>query len=356
MPRTGLPHEATPTADIIRPSTQRRRLRNAVFTMNNPTRSGQELFEHLSSNSGVKYCVFQLERGESGTPHFQGYVEMHNPTEFSTLRAMLPYSHIEPRRGTAKQAADYCKKADSRISEDYWEYGEMTRQGKRQDLTSFREAILAGMSTKDLSADFTNEVAKYERFMHLVRRTQTPEIRSELQVELHWGSTGTGKSFQAYRQYPDLWATPATDQMWFDGYDGQETVLIEEFGGQMKLDLLLRVLDQYPLQVPVKGSFVWFRPKRIIVTSNSHPFQWYKWEGRERKCFALLRRFTKIWEYGGVSQPICPVSENYLREFERTRFQTDRVNVLPRDATQDPPTFLDFSVSRNESIVINHVE
>ncbi len=62
---------------------------------------------------------------------------------------------------------------------------------------------------------------------------------------------------------------------WVDGYWGQEDVVIEDFSGQIHYRILLRMLDQYPNLMQVKGSSVNFCPKRIYITSNDHPSDWY---------------------------------------------------------------------------------
>jgi len=38
----------------------------------------------------------------------------------------------------------------------------------------------------------------------------------------------------------------------------------------------LRILDIYPLQLPVKGSFAVAMWNTIFITSNKHPTDWYE--------------------------------------------------------------------------------
>lgn len=70
----------------------------------------------------MKYLVYQLEAGESGTPHFQGYVEMKKRTTLLQMKKLFPGAHLEKRRGTQAEARAYCMKNDSRL-EGPWEYG-----------------------------------------------------------------------------------------------------------------------------------------------------------------------------------------------------------------------------------------
>ena len=100
------------------------------FTLNNPAFSPGDLPLHGKE----RYVVWQLEKGEQGTTHIQGYMEMTTPTRLASMKEWLPSAHFEPRRGTPQQARDYCMKVESR-QEGPWERGVFGgRQGKRSDL------------------------------------------------------------------------------------------------------------------------------------------------------------------------------------------------------------------------------
>ncbi len=88
--------------------------------------------------------------------------------------------------------------------------------------------------------------------------------------------------------------------MWFDGYDNEPNVLFDDFAGRMSkmpLTLLLQILDRYARQVEVKGSFVWWMPTNIAITSNFHPREWYDWTNREESYNALCRRIHQVTEF-----------------------------------------------------------
>lgn len=89
--------------------------------------------------------------------------------------------------------------------------------------------------------------------------------------------------------------------MWFDGYEGQENVLFDDFhGGVFKLPYLLKLLDRYPMRVPVKGGFVQWKPRRIFITSNIDPDLWFSNANREHVA-ALNRRFTETFYFSTLN-------------------------------------------------------
>ena len=64
---------------------------------------------------------------------------------------------------------------------------------------------------------------------------------------------------------------------WFDGYMGQDVVLIDEIDKNHALGLqgILYLADRYPYRVQVKGSTVEFNSKLIIATSNYPVHAWF---------------------------------------------------------------------------------
>lgn len=135
--------------------------KNYVFTINNPTTP--VVFDATSHNC----LIYQLERGESGTPHYQGYIEFVRRVSFTTAKESLGQNaHIEPRRGTRIQAIAYARKEDTRI-EGPWEYGNLeSTQGKRRDIHEFKEWYMSEKRTIDECVEYNPEmVAKYPRLI-----------------------------------------------------------------------------------------------------------------------------------------------------------------------------------------------
>jgi len=106
-------------------------------------------------------------------------------------------------------------------------------------------------------------------------------------VVVIWGSTGIGKSRWCQQTFPEAYWKPKGK--WWNGYAGQETVVMDDFYGWLEIDCLLRVCDRYPLIIEKKGSVVQFLAKRIIFTSNRPWSEWYKaW--RPEHLNAMRRR------------------------------------------------------------------
>ena len=85
------------------------RTRNACITWNNPPIEqigpfGEDLPQCIT------YLVWSLECGKAGNIHWQMYVEFNNPKRLSEIKKLFGNNtiHVEKRRGTAKEAADYC--------------------------------------------------------------------------------------------------------------------------------------------------------------------------------------------------------------------------------------------------------
>lgn len=83
------------------------------------------------------------------------------------------------------------------------------------------------------------------------------------------------------------------DFQWFDGYNEQPIVIIDDYRGEYPVPMFLKLLDRYPMQVPIKGGFVNWSPKKIYITSNVEPRHWYN-EVDGRSLAAISRRFTEV--------------------------------------------------------------
>lgn len=191
-------------------------------------------------------------------------------------------AHWEPRRGTHQQAIDYCSKIETRI-DGPWTFGiPPVGAGRRTDLIALKEALDEGRTEFEISRNeelfgvWAKHYKAAERYKRLgtTRTRQWPTFTTVL-----YGPPGVGKTkYVNEKAGPDaFWLMkPGPNQtVFFDGYEGQEDVVIDEFFGWLPRDLMCRMCDRYPLMVQTKGGAVNFYPKRIWITSNKSPEEWW---------------------------------------------------------------------------------
>lgn len=269
------------------------RLRNFVFTLNNYS---EDDIEKLKNIKDIKYCIFGKEVGEKGTLHLQGYVEMKKQYRFGTIKKMFGNGyHIEARRGSQEEAIKYCKKDG-----DFFEFGKKASQGKRSDLERVKEMLFVEKKNiKEVLLECTSyQALRGAQILNVYKEPRLEDIPKE--VLWFWGPTGTGKTRTAVAEAgSDKWIS-GENLKWFDGYYGQEVAILDDFRKDFcTYHFLLRILDRYPLKVPVKGSFVDWEPKKIYITSCFHPEGTYR---TREDIDQLIRRISVIKEFKKVEE------------------------------------------------------
>lgn len=249
--------------------------RGWVFTLNNP-----EDHDVPRRWAPCQYAVWQLEQGANGTPHLQGYVYLKKRSRLSALKAMCKHAHWEPRKGTHEQAKEYSTKDETRVAGP-WEIGEGPNPGKRNDLAKVQQAIEAGATMTELFKDHFGTAVRYTRGLTTaVQLLGTRKREGPVDVVTYYGPSGTGKTRRAaYEAGADAyWLCPPNSHggaIWWDGYDGQTTVVIDEYEGWIEFRAFLRIIDRYQVMVQTKGGNVPLLATRFIITSNKHYDEWH---------------------------------------------------------------------------------
>lgn len=291
------------------PRTMPNPARRWVFTLNNydsalwyPADGAGPL---AAADEGIVRCgVYQAEIGASGTRHIQGYIELGKPHRLAAVKRHLPClsaAHLEPARGTRDQACDYCTKEDTRdVDYEPVKFGDWSAggQGVRNDLEAIKQLVDDGKSEAELWDHDFGTMARYHKAILHYKRIKIEPRSTPPEVYVYYGDTGTGKTRRAAEFGDSIYYKPPGG-LWFDGYSQQSVCVIDDFAGWLPFTFLLRLIDRYPMQVEVKGSYTEFTSETIIITSNNPPEEWYNWEalkhhnGKE----ALLRRITQIHHF-----------------------------------------------------------
>lgn len=113
----------------------------------------------------------------------------------------------------------------------------------------------------------------------------------EREVFAYVGSTGVGKTKQAWDEMPHAYPKDPSSKFWC-GYSGEEHVIIDEFRGQISIGHLLRWCDRYPVIVETKGGATILKARRIVLTSNLPLIRWYP--ELDEETFNALKRRIKV--------------------------------------------------------------
>lgn len=259
--------------------------RKWCFTLNNWTDAEVGILRSLQ----VVYLVFGFEVGDSGTPHLQGYIVFEKNQRLSAVKKILERAHWEPSRGSSSQAADYCKK-DGKFEEFGTlpkSAGEAGGEAQRERYKRAWEAAKGG----DMDAVPEDIRIRHYRTLKEIRKDYMAKPVDADGVTGVWiyGPAGVGKSRSAREQFPGAYFK--MQNKWWDGYQNEEFVILDDFDCKDLGHLLKIWADRYSFLAETKGGAIHIRPKKFVVTSN-YSLKDFGWDSE--MVSALERRFTVI--------------------------------------------------------------
>lgn len=259
-------------------------------------------YRRIIEQKQIQFIAYGLETcPTSGRLHHQGFLYMVNYKatgkrscgKIGKLISPTKPAHIAPMRGNFLQNESYCSKESSLIK-----HGTPPRQGFRSDLKETMDMIKKGsLSLDEIALGDPHMYNMYHRTFSVAERMYKRCLfRTEMTKGIWlYGPTGTGKSKYWGEKY-----NPATDykhklgSKWWDNYDGHETVILDEFRGQMTRSELLSLCDRHPYEVDRRyHGPTPFLAKQVIITSCMHPCEVYKnittgWDQFRRRYIVLL--------------------------------------------------------------------
>lgn len=243
-------------------------VRHWAFTFNGYGEVDERLVREMSLRPSILVLVCGRERGESGNAHLQGHLGLSAPSRLAAVRLLLPRAHWTPARDVERSIV-YCRKGGDMVVDV-----DKRKPGRRTDIEGLVAALEEG-GLPQAKRECPQVLIRYPAGAKLLVSLQDCPDRDDFRVICFIGPAGCGKSRAARTYNPYTWTSGAD---WFDGYSGENTILLDDFLGSdsgLSLGLFLRIADRGKLRLPVKGGFIVARHTTLVITANTSPIGWY---------------------------------------------------------------------------------
>lgn len=294
--------------------------RKWLMAINNPQECG---FDHshiceLLMKFFPDYFCMADEIAKTGTFHTHVFLYSHSPIRFSTLKNRFPIARIEKAYGSAKENRDYIlkegkweldEKAETKVEGSFYEHGEVPKEKEEKNprMSKLIEDIREGKQAVEIideSPEFAFRVRDLEILREALLSEKFKNENKEVFVSYLYGASGTGKTKSIYEKHAAKDICRITNYrqgkgISFDGYNGQDVLVFEEFNSQIPIEEMLNYLDIYPLSLPARYTDRTACYTKIYITSNLPLREQYQdvQEYRPETWKALLRRIHRIVEY-----------------------------------------------------------
>ena len=304
--------------------------RKYLLTINNPVDHGythEQIRSILSEFLGLQYWCMCDEIGEQGTPHTHIYIVSANGIMFDTMYGKFYGAHIDKANGSNQQNRDYVRKEgkwqddakhETSLPDTFEEWGELPpdRTHKESQSEQIVQMIRDGMSNAEILTEIPtayNKLTYIEQARQTLLHEENKNKWRNLDVTYLWGETGAGKTRSVMEKYGYSNVYQVTNyEHPFDGYQGQNVIIFEEFRSSLKIDDMLKFLDGYPLMLPCRYADKVACYTKVFIISNYSLEQQYPnvQQDNPRTWSAFCRRIHKV-EYMANDFALLPVDPDF---------------------------------------------
>ncbi len=264
-----------------------------------------ELLDHSALFNDYTGIVRYVGWGREVCPttnkvHYQGWIQFINPKGMVSVKKYFDSKgiHLEATRGSAAANETYCRK-----SGNFQSMGTFIKQGARSDLEVIKGKIDNEEKMVEIASSNFGAYVRYHKgfaaYKQLKAKASTTMFR-RVNVTLIKGPTGTGKTRLAVGVGLPMYKIQGSDMQWFDGYEGERRLVIDEYSNDVKITKLLGILDGYQLRLPIKGGFTYAAWDEVFITTNLHILHE---RASQAHRDALARRITRtidLWDQGAL--------------------------------------------------------
>lgn len=281
-------------------------------------------------SSIIYYCMSDEIGGEQQTYHTHIYFVTSQPKKFTTVKNIFPEAHIEKANGLSSQNRDYVfkegkwldsEKGTTNLRDTHEEWGEMPaeKQGKRTDIDNLYEMIKDGRTNYEILEEnpkYMMHIDKIEKARKTYLEEQYKNVWRNLEVTYIWGTTGAGKTRGVKEAYGYANVYTVTDYAHpFDGYNGQDVILFEEYRSNIKIGDMLQYLDGYPIELPCRYTNKIACFTKVFFCTNIDLREQYRDIKTDfpETWSAFIRRIHKVKLYTAPNEYVVMNTESYLK-------------------------------------------
>lgn len=259
---------------------------------------------------GVTYIKGQAEvGGVTDYVHWQFVIVFDTKVTLTRAKQLIGLARVHLEPTVSKKALDYVHKDETAIEGTRFEHGITCsfsgtlpiHRAKSVDWQSVWDHAKAGflwliirlfeLIPPDIRVRCWHNINR-------IRATFLKPVGTDRRVRVYWGATGSGKSHLAWLEAGFLAYAKDPCTKWWDGYQSEESVIVDEFRGSIGISHVLRWFDKYPVRLETKGGVSALCAKHIWITSNLHPSRWYP-SLDDETVSALIRRL-EIHHFDGT--------------------------------------------------------
>jgi hypothetical protein len=291
---------------------KQKRFRGWCVTDHDTTKKHKnEVVEKLENDPNCVKAIVSLETGsKTEKKHLQIYVEYTNgKTMSATKKTFGGKSHLENRRGTMFEAWTYCELE----VQPFYTKGEAPMED--EVILSIWDKIVVdidnGMGEHELAHLYPSSYARYSTgILRLIalRDKRLLNTWRDIKVTYCYGPTGTGKTRHIMDMFEEKWRVHRVTNYKnpFDGYEGQDIILFEEFRSSLPQEQMLIYLDGYIPLLPCRYADKVGKYTQVFFATNISFDEQY--QGQQEKYpethAAWTRRFHEFHHIGHDSTTI----------------------------------------------------